>query len=202
MNDLKIKQYLTDQAMLEEYLDYVFKDPIRMGIFYERYIGYIYEKEGYSVEYSGLRKGLEDQGRDLIAKKGKDVLVIQCKNWSRSVVIHAKHIYQLYGTSSHFQKQSNSNVKAIFVSTGELSSNAQAAAIDLGVEIRLIALKRDYPLVKCNVNHLGKLYHLPFGKFYDKVHINPKSGDCFVHSVEEAVKRGFCTPYHYKKRSA
>lgn len=202
MSDLKIKQYLADQAMLEDYLNFVFQDPIHAGIFYERYIGFIYEKDGYSVDYSGIRKGFEDQGRDLIATKGNDVLVIQCKRWSRSHIIHEKHIYQLYGTSSHLQKQLKSNVRAVFASTGELSANAQAAAIDLNVEVRLIALKKDYPLVKCNVNDLGKLYHLPFGKYYDKVHIDPKSGDCFVHSVEEAVKRGFCTPYHARKRSA
>ena len=53
-----------------------------IGRLYERYVGYLYETQGYNVEYQGIVKGLEDLGRDLICHKGSSVVVIQCKKCS------------------------------------------------------------------------------------------------------------------------
>src|SRR3989344_3487518 len=69
-----------------------------IGRLYERYVGYLYEKEGYNVDYVGIFKGFEDLGRDLICQKGDDFIVIQCKNWSQFRTIYEKHIFQFFGT--------------------------------------------------------------------------------------------------------
>jgi hypothetical protein len=58
------------------------KRPWEIGRDYERYIGYLYESEGYGVYYQGIVEGLYDLGRDLIAKKEHNIEVIQCKYWS------------------------------------------------------------------------------------------------------------------------
>lgn len=42
-----------------------------------------YTKEGYKVFPNGYVKGLEDCGIDLIAHKGKETILIQCKNWKK-----------------------------------------------------------------------------------------------------------------------
>lgn len=91
-----------------------------IGDDYELYIGYLYETAGYDVEYYGMKRGLEDLGRDLICKRGHDIQVVQCKCWSRKKekVIREKYINQLFGTTfkyyleqyphrnaSHFIKQ-------------------------------------------------------------------------------------------------
>ncbi|MHC4394510.1 MAG: hypothetical protein ACYS1A_02530 [Planctomycetota bacterium] len=68
------------------------KSSWQIGRDYERYIGYIYESKGYAVYYQGIVEGLEDLGRDLIAKKGKEIEVIQCKYWAQYRTIHEKHI--------------------------------------------------------------------------------------------------------------
>lgn len=44
--------------------------PAAIGRLYERYLGYLYECDGWQVEYHGIVKGLEDLGRDLICSKG------------------------------------------------------------------------------------------------------------------------------------
>ena len=67
------------------------KSSWEIGRDYERYIGYLYENEGYSVYYQGIEAGLEDLGRDLIAKRDGEIRVIQCKYWAQYKTIHEKH---------------------------------------------------------------------------------------------------------------
>lgn len=64
------------------------KEDWDIGIEYERYIGYRLENDGFKVTYLGATLGLKDMGRDLLAKKGDKVLVIQCKRWSKEKTIH------------------------------------------------------------------------------------------------------------------
>lgn len=52
------------------------KSKLEIGRLYERYIGYLYEIEGWIVSYQGILKGFEDFGRDLICKKNGHVLVV------------------------------------------------------------------------------------------------------------------------------
>ena len=60
------------------------------------YSGYLCEEQDWSVQYSGILENLEDMGRDLIIKKGMQTVIIQCKNWAKSKVIHEKHILHYY----------------------------------------------------------------------------------------------------------
>lgn len=77
------------------------KSNAEIGREYERYIGYLYEQKGYTVEYYGIKKGVEDLGRDLICTNGNEIHVVQCKCWSniKKKTIHEKHINQLFGTA-------------------------------------------------------------------------------------------------------
>ena len=65
---------------------------------YERYIGFLKEEEGYSVDYDGIKYRLEDRGRDLICTKGDEIQIIQCKMWSLSKHIYENSIFQFFGT--------------------------------------------------------------------------------------------------------
>ena len=96
------RETLTKQELFQRALDRYWqktKSPWELGRDYERFIGYLYEKEGYSVYYQGIVEGFEDLGRDLIAKRDNEIAVIQCKRWSQYKVIHEKHICQLFGTT-------------------------------------------------------------------------------------------------------
>lgn len=74
------------------------KSKWQLGRDYERYIGYVYEANGYNVYYQGILEGFDDLGRDLICKKGEQTIIVQCKRWSQHKTIHEKHVNQLYGT--------------------------------------------------------------------------------------------------------
>jgi HJR/Mrr/RecB family endonuclease len=69
-----------------------------IGRDFENFIGYLFEQKKFEVEYFGIEKKFEDLGRDLIVKNSNSVFIVQCKYWSKSKLIHEKHITQLFGT--------------------------------------------------------------------------------------------------------
>lgn len=55
------------------------KNQWHIGRVYERFVGYLYELDGWQVTYQGILRGYEDFGRDLVCVKGSDVHIVQCK---------------------------------------------------------------------------------------------------------------------------
>ena len=165
----------------------------QIGIEYERYVGYCYEKKGYRVRYNGATEGLEDMGRDLIISKDKKIYVIQCKRWSVEKTIHEKHIFQLYGTTI-LQKMEHPDctVGSLFITTTSLSDLAKSCADYLDITVVENFPLKEYPLIKCNVSKDGdQIYHLPFDQQYDRVIINPSDGDFYASTIAEAESKGF-----------
>lgn len=182
------------QKLLDEYLAQTLSSAA-IGTFYERYIGHLYELEGYAVNFHGALNGVEDLGRDLVVSSDDEILIVQTKCWAKNRTIHEKHIFQLYGSMEHFKKTEKNygkTIRAVFYTTAQYSDVAIEAAETLGVELILQDLDRQYPLVKCNVNQRGdKIYHLPFDPYYDKIRIDTSEDKVYVHTVGEAVARGF-----------
>lgn len=165
----------------------------QIGIEYERYVGYCYEKKGYRVRYNGATEGLEDMGRDLIISKDNKMYVIQCKRWSVEKTIHEKHIFQLYGTTI-LQKMEHPDctVGSLFITTTSLSDLAKSCADYLDITVVENFPLKEYPLIKCNVSKDGdQIYHLPFDQQYDRVIINPSDGDFYSSTIAEAESKGF-----------
>ncbi|NUN06645.1 MAG: restriction endonuclease [Bdellovibrio sp.] len=166
-----------------------------IGRFYERYIGHLYETEGYDVIYNGAINGYADLGRDLIVKCVDEVLIIQTKCWSKNKWIQEKHVFQLFGTMTHFTRTSEKNgrpTKAVFYTTAKYGDVARDAAKVLGVELRTEELNRSYPMIKCSVSSSGdKLYYLPFDQGYDNIKIDLHRDEYFTKTVKEAVAKGF-----------
>jgi len=178
-----------------------------IGRFYERYIGYLYEKKGWAVKFHGVIEGYEDLGRDLICSKDKVVEIIQAKNWSKSKLIREKHLFQLYGTVIQYKvsnkdkiKHEKLKIKPIFTTTTELSETAQAVADDLKIRVDTIELDKNYPMIKCNVNKVTseKIYHLPIDQQYDKILIGDEQGECYAATTKEAEKQGFRRAWKYR----
>jgi Restriction endonuclease. len=195
---IAILRSFTSDARAQKDLDRYLSEPMssnEIGRFYERYIGHLYEKEGYDVIYYGAIKGYSDFGRDLIVSSDDEVLIIQAKCWSRNKAIHEKEIYQLFGTMTHFNLTSEKNgrrTKAVFYTTAQFTSLAKQAAAVLGVELRTERLNRTYPMIKCSITPSGdKIYYLPTDNVYDRVKINVDLDEHFVRTVNQAVKKGF-----------
>jgi hypothetical protein len=172
-----------------------------IGRLYERYVGYLYEEQGYKVDYYGIYKGYEDLGRDLLCRKGKELIIIQCKNWSQFKTIYEKHIFQFFGTVFQY-KDSNpgKKVKGIFYTTTQLSDLARRFAEELGIElVENHVFDQSYPCIKCNINPSTKekIYHLPFDQMYDKTKVD-KKGEFYCQTVKEAESKGFRRAFRWR----
>ncbi|MGA8571389.1 MAG: restriction endonuclease [Desulfobaccales bacterium] len=214
---------LTKQEIFQRALDRYWqkkKNSWELGRVYERYIGYLYEKQGYSVYYQGIIEGLEDLGRDLIAKKGNEIAVIQCKYWSQHRTIHEKHICQLFGTTLKYwiehQKSLKSvlgrqkelfqdiiqqkTIKGIFITSTALSPTAREFADALGIIVKENYMFNKYPSIKCNSSYATgeKIYHLPFDQQYDRTTIEEERNEKYVETVAEAERLGYRRAFRWR----
>jgi len=129
------------------------KSKWEVGRDYERFIGFNYESHGCLVKYQGILDGFEDLGRDLIAIKGNQVRIVQCKYWAKSKTIHEKHIFQLYGTFvAYALDHPDQHVKAHFVTSTSLSETAKKFAQFLGIKVTENLPLERYPCIKCNIS--------------------------------------------------
>ncbi len=193
----KLNSVERNQLALDRYKDSHNKTKWQIGRDYELYVGYKYGQKGYTVDYFGSYMGLEDLGRDLIAKKDDKILIIQCKYWSKDKQIHEKHITQLYGTVASYCIEKNlpkDAVKGLLITNISLSDMAKKMATYLNVDFVENYPIDDYPCIKCNIGHgengPTKIYHLPFDQQYDITKIDAP-GEFFAMTVKEAEKAGF-----------
>lgn len=193
-----------NQLALDRYIASKKKSKWQIGRDYELYVGYTYEKQGYTVDYFGSYQKLEDLGRDLIVKKGTDIAIAQCKYWGHEKIIHEKHIAQLYGTTISYCCENNlplGSVKSILITNITLSDTAKRMAEYLNVKYRERFEMGEYPRIKCNIgkDEYGTptmIYHLPMDQQYDSVKIE-KNGEFFAFTVEEAERAGFRRAYKW-----
>lgn len=182
-----------NQLALDRYLNGALSK-VQIGRLYERYLGWLYEKNGYSVIYNGIEQGVEDMGRDLICSNREETIIVQAKCWSQSKTIHEKHVYQLYGTMCTFKIEHPGvkKVRAALYLTTQLSPVARQAAAMLRIKVEEnFRLDKDFPMIKCNIGKTGeKIYHLPFDQQYDKTQIKD-AGERYCKTVAEAESYGF-----------
>lgn len=214
----RTRQYLTssewqnlsfsekNQLALDRYVESRNKNKWQIGRDYEESIAYnMYESNGWQANPIGITKKLEDMGRDIIATRGNEVEIVQCKYWSRTKVIHEKHIFQLFGTSVCYSlehKEEGLIVSPVFVTNIELSPVAREAARYLNVRVIENYPMKEYPRIKCNI---GKdeygfktfIYHLPMDQQYDNVKINAAKGEFKAYTVKEAEDKGFRRAYRW-----
>lgn len=202
----RLPSAVRNQLALDRYLRKPFSQS-GIGRFYERYLGYRYEVDGWSVRYQGIIDGYEDLGRDLICSKGDKVHIVQAKCWSINKKIHEKHVFQLFGTLQLFKMDLDQfslfdpKIKAVLVTSTVCSDIARKAASLLKIELREnTPLEKTYPLIKCNVGKQSreKIYHLPFDQQYDRVIITPSEGEYYVKTAAEAENLGFRRAYRYR----
>lgn len=186
-----------NQLALDRYINSHNKTKWQIGRDYEQYVGHQYRKKGYEVDDYGSYMGLEDLGRDIIAKKDETTLIIQCKYWSSVKLVHEKHITQLYGTMMSYcleNKIDQSRVKGVLITNIQLSEMAKKMASLLGIKYMENYEMGSYPRIKCNIGHdefgKTKIYHLPFDQQYDVTKIK-KRGEFYATTVEEAEAAGF-----------
>lgn len=110
---------------------------------YELQIGKSYQQQGYKVYFKGINEGMRDKGIDLIAYKGKEALLIQCKNWENSQ-IKQEHLRIFLGDCTAYCEQNQKifakkNVRRVFVTSCE--------SMDYGVKKFIMENNIEYKVV-------------------------------------------------------
>lgn len=187
-----------NQLALDRYRESSRKSKWQIGRDYELFIGYELTRSGYIVDYFGSYMGLEDLGRDLIAKRSDKTLIVQCKYWSAQKQIHEKHVLQLYGTLVCYCMEHYIDInkaEGMLVTNITLSETAKRMAKYLKIKYKENYALGNYPCIKCNIrkNENGEkafIYHLPFDQQYDHTKID-SPGEFFAMTVAEAENAGF-----------
>ncbi|ULJ66652.1 restriction endonuclease [Wielerella bovis] len=175
-----------------------------IGSRYERYLGYLYERAGWKVDYHGERMGVHDGGIDLICctLDSEYCHAVQAKHWT-SRQIDTQDIRKFLDNFEAKRHQIPHHYpEAVFITNSHFTPEAKAIAEQHGVEIlENIAMPQDYPLVKC-VHHKNdtKTYFTPpivptgkKGNMSSYIRYSPdfSQGDCYVYTCAEAERRGF-----------
>ncbi|MDO8569799.1 MAG: restriction endonuclease [bacterium] len=232
-NEDRVKDYLTpeeyrslpsverNQKALDRYLKNRNKSKWAIGRDYEMYVGHLFSQKGYGIHYKGIIDGFEDLGRDLIATKGSEVCIIQCKHWAQYKEIHEKHVFQLFGTTMEYwvryfggaKKQKSfeafshllneHRLRPIFFTSTRLSEKAKEMAQALSVEVVENEPLGEFPRIKCNINvgETGgktKIYHLPMDQQYDRTIIGNQEGEFHAYTVKEAEDAGFRRAFKHR----
>ena len=185
-----------NQLALDRYVTSKKKTKWQIGRDYEEFVGYTLRQAGYIVDNFGIRMGLEDLGRDVIAKKNGKTYIIQCKYWSQQKEIHENHINQLFGTVISYSIENDLDENSVFgvlITNTRLSDVARSFAKRLKISYRENVEIGEYPRIKCNIGHSPwgtHIYHLPFDQQYDSAIIS-KPGEFYATTVMEAEKAGF-----------
>lgn len=90
---------------------------------YELQILRHYKEQGYKVYPNGLIKGKADGGIDLVAYKGSEALLIQCKNWEYKQV-KQEHLRIFMGDCAAYLEKNQKifakkNVRRVFITSCE-----------------------------------------------------------------------------------
>ena len=200
----KLSSQQRNQLALDRYFEYRQKSAWFAGIAYERYIGSLYEKEGFHVIYHGATKGKEDLGIDLICKGNDKTIIVQCKRLSpdKEIPVHEKVIAQTYGAASAYSYLNDipwNEIVVVVITSYILSDEAIRFANALGVQYRENLAFRKYPSIKCNISRDGeRIYHLPFDQQYDTTIIDRDKGECMAESIVEAEELGFRRAFRWR----
>lgn len=92
---------------------------------YERFCGLLLEKSGWSIQYT---KATGDQGADIIAERNGKKMVVQCKQWTKSV--GTKAVQEAHAARAFYSAHS-----AAVVSTASYTSGATDLARMTGVSL-------------------------------------------------------------------
>lgn len=171
---------------------------------YKLYIGFLFRQKRFQVQYISSTKKRESTDKDLIAQKGKQIILIKseyCNDAKETLTQCVNALGKAMEAYSFEHKINKKNIKGMFYSNIGFTDIASKLANSLGIILIPYQECGEFPRIKCNIGRDEngkpvKIYHLPVDQQYDRVKIELK-GECFVETIAEAEKRGFRRAYRH-----
>jgi hypothetical protein len=201
-NPTNTKTYKSQEFSVDEYIKkYREKNNLtkeELGIRYERYIGYKYEIQGYKVEFIGIKaiknKSINDNSIDLICKKRKEHILIQCKRYGKGIELQSQSLGS-FDAGIKLYKKKNPDIKVssiLYTINDNLSHDARKILDDYDFKHIIEPHTDYYPLIKCNIGkNSSKIFHIPNKSLYDTIKIETKKGEFYCETEQEAKNKGF-----------
>ena len=184
---------------LAKYISQKNLSPEELGKRYERFVGYLYEQNGYKVEYHGIKMGKEDGGIDIIATAKNHIVLIQCKRRRKDNLIYVNTVKQLLGTLVDYRAEfpAKNVICVLYTQNDNLDEEAKKTLERHSFMKHIVDpypfdVNKAYPLIKCNIGKNNeKIYHLPTDAMYDRIKIEIRKNECYVDTIAKAEYFGF-----------
>ena len=155
---------------------------------YDLYTGYLFEYNGFNVEYCGIANGVRDDGMNLICRKGSRAVLVRCKE----EILTPNFVYYLAARALRFKMDNpHLEVSALCVTSQTLTDDSQIIAEKFSIDVKDNMPFQNFPYVKCKVLTDKKVCYTPKNDEYITVQINPDNGDMFCLNVNDAIAKGF-----------
>ena len=153
---------------------------------YRIYIGYLYERMGWEVDYSG--------GKYLVSKRENKTIVTLAEAIS---TIALSNMYTLLGMAMDYAVGNpHGHVSAMCMTSSTLVSRVINLASKFNIAVREHFYFRNFPCVRCKAySEVERIYYVPDDEEYLSVNINPAEGDRYCWSTDEAEAMRFYRPY-------
>lgn len=192
-----VKYSLADRELFLDFLMHLekpYKDNSKQGLALEKFIAHIYNLAGYEAYVTSKTEKNADQGVDVIAKKGKQTIFIQCKNYRIDIntpnIVGIAPIQKFNGISGKAEK--------IFITTSFFQGTINKQDFP---SIRFVDRKELFALINELVPNL--LLEYIFEKSIEETPIKhcPKCDDGFI--IKKRTNKNFyffgCTNYSHCK---
>jgi hypothetical protein len=167
---------------------------------FERYVAYLRASAGATVTWR-RSQGLE---RDLVARLDGVTEVVHCARAVPPRAVDDRRIGRLHAAVAATRIEGRRRkVTGTLLTTATLSTQAQALAEALHLEVREEMPHPEWPRIKCTVapRSARRTYVLPLDPGYDDTVVDIGRGDFFALSVAEAEERGFIRPQASEPRA-
>ena len=149
---MKIMEPKKQNTSKKSYTD-IKKENIKKGKEYEKFIGNLFEQKGYIVKYNGIEQGRKDSSIDIIAIKGNQIILTQCKNWKQNSKYKINHekIKAFIGDSYNFitknKQYKDYKIKRLFCVANDVFDKSAKNYMNSNKDII------EYRIISPNYNH-------------------------------------------------
>ncbi len=165
---------------------------------YALYVGYLYERMGWHVDYKGYRFGgnsieIAEEGERLICRKEDKAVIIQCRAWVKGEIVYLPFVHRLIALSVEFKKDNPAfHVYGKFFTRYSFSARARSAAQRCHISLREQFPFSFFPYVKCKAGADGhNVHYTPYYGEHFHTDIDPRNGDLFCWTEQQAIDLGF-----------